>query len=129
VPRFGGYRPYDQIPFQFSLDVVGDAKSKDGALAHHEFLFTATGNPDVAFITALERALPSTGSVVVWNKTFENGINSRLADRNPTARALLDDINARIVDLEDIFRQQMLVHPGFRGRTSAPPPAPPGTIW
>ena len=118
VPRFEGYRPFDQIPFQFSLDVVEVGACKNGMLTHHEFLFTEPGNPDAAFIAALEQALPGAGSVVVWNKAFETGVNSRLADRSPTARALQDGLNARVVDLEDVFRQQMLVHPGFRGRTS-----------
>ena len=31
---------------------------------------------------------------------------------------MMEALNERVVDLEDVFRQQMLVHPGFRGRTS-----------
>ena len=113
VPRFDGYRPFDQIPFQYSLDVV------DGLnLKHHEFLFTDNCNPDASFVASLERHLPTTGSVVVWNKTFEISINNRLAARNPEAGPMMEALNERVVDLEDVFRQQMLVHPGFRGRTS-----------
>lgn len=113
VPRFDGYGPFDQIPFQFSLDVI------DGpTLSHHEFLFTQATAPDAAFIAALDLYLPDAGSIVVWNKTFETGINAKLAQRNPAAMAMMHAIKARIVDLEDVFKQQMLVHPGFKGRTS-----------
>ena len=45
VPRFDGCRPFDQIPFQYSLDVIDGLDH-----THHEFLFTDMGNPDSSFI-------------------------------------------------------------------------------
>lgn len=113
LPRFDGYHPFDQIPFQFSLDVV-----EGGTIAHHEFLFTEPTSPDAAFIAALELYLPDSGSIVVWNKAFECGINKKLAERTPAVTAMMESINARVVDLEDVFKKQMMVHPGFKGRTS-----------
>lgn len=115
VPRFAGYCPFDQIPFQFSLDVV----SGEGlAPEHHEFLHLEQGCPDDAFISALKEALPPSGSVVVWNKAFETGINGKLAKRNPEHARFLEGVNARIVDLMEPFSQQAYVHPAFRGSTS-----------
>jgi hypothetical protein len=113
LPRFDGYGPFDQIPFQFSLDVLNN-----GQLTHHEFLFTETSSPDAAFIAALDLYLPDAGSIVAWNKTFETGINKKLALRKPGTQSMMDAINARVVDLEDVFKKQMLVHPGFKGKTS-----------
>jgi hypothetical protein len=113
VPRFDGYRPYDQIPFQFSLDVL-----HGGTLTHHEFLLTDPVRPDDAFIAALELYLPDRGAIVVWSKAFELTINKRLAERNPGAAGLMQEIADRIVDLEEVFKRQLLVHPGFRGKTS-----------
>jgi Domain of unknown function(DUF2779) len=113
LPRFEGYRPFDQIPFQFSLDVVEASKFN-----HHEFLFTENTNPDAAFISALEKSLPRLGSIIVWNKGFESSINKTLGQRNPTAQAMLIEVNARMIDLEVPFKRQMFVHPGFKGRTS-----------
>jgi len=113
LPRFDGYSPFDQIPFQFSLHVL-----EGSTLRHHEFLFTEHSAPDAAFIAALDLYLPDSGSIVVWNKTFETGINAKLARRTPSATDMMDAIKARVVDLEDVFKQQMLVHPGFKGRTS-----------
>lgn len=113
VPRFDGYRPFDQIPFQFSLHVV-----EDRTITHHEFLFTESSNPDTAVIGALNDCLPGKGSIVVWSASFETTINRRLAERNPSASAMMADIKSRVIDLEVPFKQQMLVHPVFRGRTS-----------
>ena len=84
VPQFDGYRPFDQIPFQFSAHIMmGDT------LGHHEFLHTYSTCPDQAFIAALECTLPNSGSILVWNKTFEKTINSRLAARKPRAAVFL----------------------------------------
>ena len=115
IPRFRGYRPFDQIPFQFSLDIVD---RPGGEFVHHEFLHTTPDCPDAALLAALEAAMPKSGSVVVWNQTFERGINDRLAERNPTGRDFLSGVDVRIVDLMDVFAMQAYVHPDFRGKTS-----------
>ena len=115
VPRFAGYGPFDQIPFQFSLDVMDDPVTP---IRHHEFLFTQSTCPDAALIAALRAMMPNTGSIVTWNKKFEIGINKRPAERNPDAASFLDDVNARIVDLMEVFSTQAYIHPGFKGSSS-----------
>ena len=115
VPRFAGYGPYHHVPFQFSLDVI---EQPGAAMQHHEFLHTEPTCPDEPLLEALRRALPMSGSIVTWNQSFEMGINAKLAERNPAATAFLTDVDARIVDLMDVFSTQAYIHPGFRGRTS-----------
>ena len=115
IPRFDGYRPFDQIPFQFSLYILEDA---DKELSHNEFIFTGKTNPGEAFIAALKKYLPATGSVIVWNKHFEMGINTKLGERHPEYADFLSAVNARAADLEDVFKKQHFIHPGFRGKTS-----------
>jgi len=115
LPRFAGYGPFNHIPFQFSLHVV---EGPGAAPVHHEFLFTGRTCPDAPFVAALKAGLPADGTVIVWNKPFEKGINARLAQRLPAEQAFLDAVNARVVDLMDVFSEQMVVHPKFRGKTS-----------
>lgn len=115
VPLFPGYGPYDQIPFQFSLDVI---EAPGAQMVHHEFLHTTPDNPDKALIAALRAVMPRSGSIVVWNQSFERGINDKLEARNPEAREFLAGLDPRIVDLMDVFSMQAYVHPGFRGKTS-----------
>ena len=115
VPLFPGYGPYDQIPFQFSLDVI---VAPGAEIMHYEFLHTTPDNPDKALIAALEAVMPRSGSIVVWNQSFERGINDKLEARNPEARDFLGGLDPRIVDLMDVFTMQAYVHPGFRGKTS-----------
>lgn len=115
IPRFPGYTPFAHIPFQFSLDVVPEPGAD---FVHKEFLHTTPDKPDRAFLAALREALPATGSIVVWNQSFERGINDKLAERNAADADWLGDVDARIVDLMEVFEAQAYVHPGFRGRTS-----------
>jgi hypothetical protein len=89
-----------------------------GEAIHHEFLFTETTCPDAPFVAALKAGLPADGSIIVWNNPFEKGINTKLAERLPAEQGYLAAINERVVDLMDVFTEQMLVHPDFRGKTS-----------
>ncbi|MCC7251184.1 DUF2779 domain-containing protein [Hyphomicrobium sp.] len=115
LPRFAGYAPFNHVPFQFSLHVLMHAGAEP---VHHEFLYTEAHCPDAPFVAALKATLPPEGAIVVWNKPFEKGINTKLAERLPAEQAFLAAVNERIVDLMDVFSEQMVVHPGFRGKTS-----------
>ena len=115
IPRFVGYRPYDHIPFQFSLHTMNKLGDEP---AHYAFLFTQAGSPDEELLAALKAAMPASGSVMTWNKAFETRINAKLGERNPDAQSFLMNVNTRIVDLMDVFSVQAYVHPDFRGKTS-----------
>ncbi|MBU1558069.1 DUF2779 domain-containing protein [Patescibacteria group bacterium] len=115
IPRFNGYSPYNQIPFQFSVHVLDEP---GGELKHEEFIYTDTGNPDEPMIKALQKFIPEKGSVIVWYKSFEMTRNKELGIRNPEHQPFLQNLNDRIVDLEDPFKAQFYVHPEFKGKTS-----------
>jgi hypothetical protein len=54
IPRFAGMRPYDQIPFQWSVHVQ---RQPGAAPEHFEFLATDKSDPRPAFISTLCDAL------------------------------------------------------------------------
>ena len=115
IPRFDGFSPYNQIPFQYSLHVLDRV---DGEPRHEEFLSVTPGDPSAAMVASLQRHIGGTGSVVVWNKKFECGINQQLSERIPAAKDFLDSINSRVYDLMDVFSKQLYVHKDFKGGTS-----------
>ena len=115
IPRFVGYCPFNQITFQFSLHIL-EEKNKEPK--HAEFIFTDNKNPDEEFILVLKEKLPSKGSVITWNKSFEMGRNKDLAKRNPEYKVFLEELNSRIIDLMDIFSEQHYIHSKFKGKTS-----------
>ena len=117
IPKYNGYRPYQQIPFQFSLHVI---ESPDGESVHYDFIYTDEGCPDERFAEALQKHLPKTGSVVVWNQKFEKGINEQIGERLPAYKSFMHNVNNRVVDLMVPFSGKTLVydHPLFKGSAS-----------
>ncbi|MEK7131303.1 MAG: DUF2779 domain-containing protein [Patescibacteria group bacterium] len=115
IPLFNGFKPYQQIPFQFSLHILND---QDGELTHFEYLHEEATDPSLSIITKLRETIGPEGSIIVWSKRFEKGINSQLSGRNPEHKDFLEDINDRIYDLMEIFQKQFYVHPDFRGKVS-----------
>ncbi len=115
VPVFDGCRPFQQVPFQYSLHVQ---KTDDTDLVHYEFLHSKNSNP-IPFLTKqLRENLGDTGSVIVWNKKFEGKCNSDMAKQIPELADFLNGINERFFDLEEIFKKQLYVRKEFRGKTS-----------
>jgi len=114
-PIFPGYRPHQHVVYQYSLHII---KSPDGALEHYEAIYAERSDPGIKLVKDLSQHIPESGSVIVWNKSFEAGRNREMADRYPEYRDLLLDMNSRIYDLMEIFRKGYYIHPGFRGSAS-----------
>jgi hypothetical protein len=115
IPLFDQYSPYNQIPFQYSLHI---ARSREEIPVHKEFLHTAPEDPSEFFVRSLAENIGATGSVIVWNKTFESGINSGMARRLPEAQGFIAALNGRIYDLKDIFSKQYYIHKNLWGKVS-----------
>jgi predicted RecB family nuclease len=113
IPRVSGMRPYDQMPFQWSVHVL----SQPGAtLEHHEFLATDTNDPRREFITSLCFVLGKSGSIVVYS-AFESQRLSELAAWMPEFAEPINAIQARLFDLLPIVRKHVY-HPAFAGSYS-----------
>ncbi len=117
IPKYNGYRPYQQIPFQFSLHVI---EAPNGESVHYDFIYTDQDCPDEHFAEALKKHLPKTGSVVVWNQKFEKGINEQLGEHLPEYKDFMEEVNVRVVDLMIPFygKTTMYDHPEFKGSAS-----------
>lgn len=115
IPRFDGFSPYQQIPFQYSIHILN---SPDSELEHKEFLYIGTDDPTMSLVESLQNDIGSAGTVIVWNKKFECKINEEIGKRIPSYQIFMDSINQRIYDLMDIFSKQFYVHKEFKGSTS-----------
>jgi predicted RecB family nuclease len=114
LPRFVGMRPYDQIPFQWSVH----AQRQPGAAPEHfEFLATDTSDPRPAFISALCNTLGDRGSIVVYHQQFESQRLSELASWLPEFSGRIEKIQRRLWDLLPIIRDYVY-HPAFGGSYS-----------
>lgn len=115
LPRFDGFSPYQQIPFQYSLHILDKI---GGELRHKEFLYKESGDPSFGFTESLKKDIGTSGNIIVWNKKFECKINNEIAKRIPKEKKSIDAINARVYDLMEIFSKQHFVHKDFKGKTS-----------
>ena len=114
-PIFEGYRPHQHVVYQYSLHII---KDPGGDLEHYEALHAEQSDPGIKLVENLREHIPDSGSVIVWNKSFEAGRNQEMAERYPDYKDLLLDINSRVYDLMEIFRKGYYIHPGFRGSAS-----------
>lgn len=117
VPIWAGTRPYEQVPFQFSMHFLQAADQKP---QHSEFLDLTGNNTTRPFAEALVRSSGQAGPIFVYNKGFES---ARIDD---VIRHLQDDIGlvaalaaikARLVDLKPIT-QDAYYNPSQKGSWS-----------
>jgi len=115
VPLFDGTRPYQPIPFQFSLHVAENDGSKP---KHFSFLASGTGDFRSTFLAELKNVLGDTGSIVVYNQGFEEGILKELALSFPEYDVWVNQVRERLVDLLYPFRQFYYYNPLQKGSAS-----------
>jgi len=115
VPLFDGVRPYQNIPFQFSLHVVKDQFSQP---EHFSFLANGTDDPRPALLSELQKALGNSGSIIAYNKGFEEGILRDLAQAFPKYSNWVAQVCDRLVDLLLPFSSFYYYHPSQKGTAS-----------
>jgi len=100
IPLYSGLKPYQQIPFQFSVHKI-DAKGKK---THYSFISAGSKDPRRKFINAIRLKLGKSGSVIVYNQVFEQGRLKELGELFPLDKDNLSSIINRMRDLLIPFR-------------------------
>lgn len=115
VPAHKGTRPYQQVPFQYSLHVL---EAPDVELKHYEYLAEKDEDPIPGLAKSLSSRIGPKGSVIVWYKGFECGRNKEMAEHCPEYADFFNDINERTLDLMDPFANGWYAHKDFLGSAS-----------
>ena len=115
VPLFDGTRPYQQVPFQFSLHWQNEP---DGELFHTEFLAPTHGDPRELFLETLLEVMPDNSCVITWNAGFEGKILGWLARNFPRRRDRINSIITNIIDLMSPYRSKNIYNWQFNGSYS-----------
>lgn len=103
IPRFEGTRPYQMIPFQWSLH-----RLEAGApLTHAEFLAEGREDPRPAFCKSLIEALPDDGAPIHVYSSFEAARLRELARAFPSYAPGLDRIRRRLFDQLEVVRREV----------------------
>lgn len=115
IPIFEGTRPYEQIPFQFSLHLLRKVGTKP---EHRKFLAEGRNDPRAEFMRQLKSAIEPAGSIVVFNASFEKGRMNECAEVLPEYKSWVAAVNRRIVDLLIPFKAFNFYHPDQCGSAS-----------
>jgi hypothetical protein len=124
IPRYPGMRPYDHLPFQWSVHV----QRQPGTTPEHlEFLATDARDPRREFVNSLCAALGGSGSILVYS-SFESQRLSELRGWLPEFGERIVAIQARLFDLLPVVREHTY-HPSYAGSYSIKSVAFDNLIW
>lgn len=107
IPMFDGTRPYQQVPFQYSLHVL---ENENSAMEHYEFLAPANVDQRRDFVENLLNEVPEDACVLVYNQAFEKRILGYVRGWFPEYTAQIDRIIDNIRDLMVPFRNKDIYH-------------------
>ncbi len=111
IPRYEGTRPYQQVPFQYSVHIL---KSFDGEIEHKEFFHDQNTDPRPFLIQKLIEDCGAEGVVVAYFSQFEKQRMMEMAESFPKFKEQLESICSRLVDPLPIIRD-FVYDVGFNG--------------
>lgn len=113
LPRWVGTKPYQQIPFQFSLHRLDSSSYWE----HRDFLDLSGNDPSRGFAEKLVEGCGNDGAIFVYNASFESARIKELSDRFEDLSSALLSLNDRMVDLHPISKRNFY-HPSQHGSWS-----------
>ena len=113
IPEYEGTKPYQQLPFQYSLHII----EKEGAeVEHREFLAEIDDKDFIRhFAEKMVKDMPKDGSVIIYNNSFEPARINEMANMFPDLKDELMRINSNIVDFMPIFRNRNYYNREMKG--------------
>lgn len=116
IPEVEGTKPYQQLPFQYSLHII---KEKGASLQHKEFLAEIDDQNYIRhFAESMIKNMPENGSVIIYNKAFEPVRNNEIARMYPDLKDELERINSNIIDFMEPFKQRKYYTKEMHGSAS-----------
>lgn len=116
IPEIKGTKPYQQLPFQYSLHII---KNENAQIEHKEFLAEIDDSDFVRhFAESMIKDMPENGSVIIYNKSFEPARNNEIARMYPDLKSELERINSNIIDFLEPFKQRKYYTKEMHGSAS-----------
>lgn len=115
IPSFDGIKPYQQVPFQYSLHII---ESPGSEIQHKEFLHKENTHPGLPLLQRLKADIGTEGTVLVWYEKFEKKCNKDLGEMFPEYADFMQSVNNRVIDLMLPFAEGWFVDKDFYGSAS-----------
>lgn len=103
IPPFDACRPYQHIPFQYSLH---NQLAEDEELLHHKYLARPGIDPRQELLNGLLQQIPDEACILTYNKTFGIGVLKSLATLFPIHQQRIEGFISNIRDLMVPFRSR-----------------------
>jgi hypothetical protein len=117
IPEYDNCSPYENIPFQFSIHIQNN-ECDESELVHKGYLHNDESDPRQKLVEQLLSQIPSSGSIIVYNLSFERSRLLQLAELFPVHREALHQIASRLWDLSTPFSRRWYYDRKFRGSHS-----------
>ena len=112
IPRYAGTRPYQKMPFQWSLHVLHE----NGDLKHYEYLQSDDTDPRQPLAESLVNNISVAGTIVHYT-SFESTILKKLGEELSECKSEIVNMSNRLWDLHKVIYHHYY-HPGFHGSYS-----------
>lgn len=115
VPIYNDTKPYQHIPFQYSLHYK---KDKESSIEHFHFLAEQGKDPRKAFLESLMKHTENAGAILVYDALMERNVLNGLKKDFPDYAAEIDMRLQRFVDLMQPFQDRSYYHPAMKNSYS-----------
>jgi hypothetical protein len=115
VPIYEGTKPYQHIPFQYSLHYK---KDKNAEIEHFYFLAEQGVDPRKSFLDNLLKHTETGGTILVYDALMERNVLNGLKKDFPEYTAAIDARLQRLMDLMLPFQQRAFYHPAMKNSYS-----------
>ncbi len=115
IPAYDNSRPFEAIPFQYSLYIV---ENKDAKPECHSYLAPGDKDPREEILKRLKTLLGNSGLVIAYNATFEKTTLRHASEAYPEYQSWVASLEERIIDLLTPFRGFLYYHPDQAGSAS-----------
>ncbi len=114
IPIYDGSRPYQQIPFQYSLHIL---EHQGADIKHIEYLAEPNREPRKELLTTLLEHIPAESCVLMYTD-FEKHRLRELAENFPEYSHEINRIIENLTDLAVPFRKRAYYHYAMNGSSS-----------
>lgn len=115
IPLFDGTRPYQQVPFQYSLHRI-DAEGEE--VRHFEYLAQPGVDPRKEIAEKLVGEIPEGACVIAYNMAFEKRVLREMGESIPKLRNRLNVVAEGMIDLMEPFKRRDIYHWRMNGSYS-----------
>jgi hypothetical protein len=115
IPVYDNTRPFEDVPFQYSLHVLEEKEAKP---KHFSFLAPGNIDPRQKILEKLKEQLGDKGSILAYYAEYERKCLRYAVRTYPEFNRWYVEIKKRFIDLLDPFKNLSYYHPAQKGSAS-----------